>query len=506
MIKIKNAIVSLSNKEGLTKLVKFFESFKINVFATGGTYEILRDYKNRINIINITDYTNFPEIMDGRVKTLHPSIYGGILARKNSKKHKQELKKYNFQFFDLVVVNLYPFEDSITKGSLNEQIEKIDIGGPSMIRAAAKNFENVIVLSNPEQYDYFIENGLRNNNTYDFEYSRRLAADAFQLISHYDCIIANWMGRGIKLDSLSTIPLKKITNLKYGENPHQRSSLYSSGENPFVKLSGKELSYNNILDLDVARNLVSEFKESSCVIVKHGSPCGVASRKSQVNAFELALGCDKISAFGGIIAFNKKLEEKTAKILSRFFFEAIVAPEYDVGALDFLKKRKKNLIIIRYKSKKPSLDFSIRSTRNFLLVQDFDLVNTKKQKTMCVSKNKPSKRNLEDLQFAFTIAKYVNSNAIVIAKNNVTIGIGVGETSRIESAKQAIKKVTSPYKNCVLASDGFFPFPDIIPLCKRNNIVSIIQPGGSINDQEVISQANKVGISMLFTQLRHFKH
>lgn len=506
MIKIKNAIVSLSNKKGLTKLIKFFESYNINVFATGGTYEKLRDYENRINLINIANYTNFPEIMDGRVKTLHPSIYGGILARKKSEKHMQELKKYNFQFFDLVVVNLYPFEDSIKKKGLSEQIEKIDIGGPSMIRAAAKNFENVIVLSNPEQYDYFIEKGLNNNNTYDLEYSRRLAADAFQLISHYDCIIANWMGRGSKLDSLSTIPLKKVTDLKYGENPHQKASLYSSGENPFVKLSGKELSYNNILDLEVAGNLVSEFKESSCAVVKHGNPCGVASRKSQVTAFELAIACDKISAFGGIIAFNRKLEEKTAKIMSELFIEAIVAPEYDVGALNFLKKRKKNLVIIRYKSKKPLLDFSIRSTRNFLLVQDFDLVNTRKQKTKCVSKNKPSKKNLEDLEFAFIIAKYVNSNAIVIAKNNLTIGIGVGETSRIESAKQAINKITNPCKNSVLASDGFFPFPDIISLCKRNNIVSIIQPGGSINDHEVISQANKSGISMLFTELRHFKH
>ena len=506
MIKIKNAIVSLYNKEGLTKLVKFFESFKINVFATGGTYEKLRDYKNRINLVNIANYTSFPEIMDGRVKTLHPSIFGGILARKNNKKHTKELKKYNFQFFDLVVVNLYPFEDSIKKKGLNEPIEKIDIGGPSMIRAAAKNFENVIVLSNPEQYDYFIENGLNNNNTYDLEYSRTLAACAFQLISHYDCIIADWMGRGSKLDSLSTIPLKKITNLKYGENPHQKSSLYSSGKNPFVKLSGKELSYNNILDLDVAGNLVSEFKESSCAIVKHGNPCGVASRKSQITAFELALSSDKISAFGGIIAFNRKLEETTAKILSRFFIEAIVAPEYDVKALNFLKKTKKNLIIVRYKSKKPSLNFSIRSTRNFFLVQDFDLVNTKKQKTKCVSEKKPSKKNLEDLQFALTIAKYVNSNAIVIAKNSVTIGIGIGETSRIESAKQAINKITNPFKNSVLASDGFFPFPDIISLCKRNNIVSIIQPGGSINDQEVISHANKAGISMLFTKFRHFKH
>ena len=506
MVVVKNAIVSVSDKSHLSELVRYFEYFKINVYATGGTYKELNKYENKINLVNLSDYTKFPEIMDGRIKTLHPSIYSGILARKNKKQHMQELTKFGFQLFDLVVVNLYPFEDFIReKKNSIKPIENIDIGGPCMIRSAAKNFERVIVLSSPKQYEDFLKISFDKSNKFDLNYRKKVAIEAFKLTSNYDGIITSWLENNVNIKSISSIPIKKISDLKYGENPHQKAALYSLGRNPYERLNGKDLSYNNILDLNVASNLVYEFKETACVVVKHSNPCGVAIRGSQINAFKIARNTDSVSSFGGIVAFNKKLDLQTCRSITKYFLEAVIAPDFDKEGLKFLKK-KKNLIIIKYKKKVSELDFDVRTTRNFFLVQEFNKINIKKQNIHCITQKKPSPKSLKDLLFAFTVVKYVSSNAIVIASNFSTIGIGVGETSRIEAARQAISKISQPSKSSVLASDGFFPFPDIVSLCKKNNIVSIIQPGGSKNDKTVVSKANEDGISMIITGLRHFKH
>ncbi len=517
-IKIKNAIISVSDKTNLESLISYFEKNKISIYSTGGTYKFLKDFKKRITLHNISDYTNFPELLDGRVKTLHPNIHSGILAKKNISKHLSELGKRNLVFFDLVIVNLYQFEKVISQDSKNEEIclENIDIGGPTMLRAAAKNYPNVIVLSDPVQYSEFLEISKRNPKGFSLNYRRRLATEVFKSTAYYDSIISNWFSikENNETSKISTIPIKQATKLRYGENPHQKATLYSIGDQPLKKLSGKELSYNNIVDSELAYELVNEFSESSCTIVKHANPCGVASSSNQLTAYKNALETDRESAFGGVVAFNKKIEKKVAIEISKLFTELVIAPKFSSDALLHLRK-KKNLILIesRKKKKKNLLNLDIKSTKKFVLIQNFDTKKIQQEKISFVTNQKPKKKEFEDLIFAQIVSKYMNSNAIVLVKNKKTISLSSGQTSRVEAARIAINKlqmndgkIIKKLGNIVLASDGFFPFPDIIELCSQNKISAIIQPGGSINDDKVIESANKNEISMVFTGIRNFKH
>ena len=354
-IKIKNAIISVSDKTNLRSLISYFEKNKISIYSTGGTYKFLKDFKKRIKLHKISDYTNFPELLDGRVKTLHPNIHSGILAKKNISKHFSELGKRNLVFFDLVIVNLYQFEKVISQDSKNEEIclENIDIGGQTMLRAAAKNYPNVIVLSDPVQYSEFLELSKRNPKGFSLNYRRRLATEVFKSTAYYDSIISNWFSikENNETSKISTIPIKQATKLRYGENPHQKATLYSIGDQPLKKLSGKELSYNNIVDSELAYELVNEFSESSCTIVKHANPCGVASSSNQLIAYKNALETDRESAFGGVVAFNKKIEKKVAIEISKLFTELVIAPKFSSDALLHLRK-KKNLILIESRKKK----------------------------------------------------------------------------------------------------------------------------------------------------------
>ncbi len=510
-IKIKTALVSVSDKQGLEKIAKYLFENDILVFSSGGTFHYLRQIDPRLKLVEVSSYTRFNEVLDGRVKTLHPMIHAGILADKYNSKHISQLDSLKIKTIDLVIVNLYPFEETLNKTSSTKSdcIENIDIGGPSLIRGAAKNYKSVVVLSSPCQYDDFINEMKNSNNDLNIEFREKLAMKAFQKTAYYDSIIAKWLNKGdyISGNENSSLPLKKLRRLRYGENPHQKAALFSLGKNELKKISGKDLSYNNINDLETAMELADQFQKKSCVILKHGNPCGVSLDDNQHKAYKKALQCDPTSAFGGIVAFNKPVTNKTAQEILKLFTEVVIAPGFSLEAKEKLTS-KKNLILVEYKSKKSqNKNLSIKSSRNFLLIQDKDTkkvsVNNFKFKT-----SKPTQKIIDDMKFALTVSKFVNSNAIVIVKNLTTLGIGVGQTNRIDSAKQAIKKANKKYPLSygVLASDGFFPFPDIVKICSKNKIKGIIQPGGSINDDKVIEEARKNKISLVFSGIRHFKH
>lgn len=513
-IEIKKAIVSVSDKTHLEKLLPYFLENKIKILSTGGTFKALKNLSDKLDIQSISEYTGFPEILDGRVKTLHPSIHSGILADKLNESHKIQLKKNKISTFDLVIVNLYPFQETIENFPDNKEncIENIDIGGPTIIRASAKNFKNVVVLSNPDQYVGFISSAKKNKNIFSLKQREEYAREAFALTANYESVISNWfLSKKInKTKNISSIPLKAIHDLRYGENPHQNATLYSLGKKMFNQISGKSISYNNILDFEVANSLVNEFSQHSCVIAKHGNPCGVACSNNQITCYQKAFDTDRESAFGGIIAFNKKLEEETAKLITNIFTEIVIAPTFSKASVNILKK-KKNLILIESKNNtKNQYNLHFRSTRNFLLVQNFDSKKITSNLLKCKTKIEPNHSNLKDLVFSMKVARQINSNAIVLAENQKTLGLGIGQTSRLKSTEQAIismkKNIQNIPNNIVMASDGFFPFPDIIDLCSKNGIKYIIQPGGSINDKDVIIRANEKKISLLFTGIRHFKH
>ena len=510
-INIRKAIVSVSDKNLLDKIGKYFLKYGIVVLSTGGTYKFLKKNFPDLKIKEVAAFTNFNEILDGRVKTLHPLIHAGILADKENPSHLKQLKQLGISSIDLVVINLYPFEKISTKkkSSRTECIENIDIGGPSMIRGAAKNYKSIAVLTSPEQYENFIREAELNNNYISLNTRKELAKLAFCKTAYYDSLIANWFLKKNELLGVgqTSVPLKKERSLRYGENPHQKASIFSFGKNKITKISGKDLSYNNICDLEIAMELAEQFNKPSCVILKHGNPCGMSLNNNQAFAYKNALLCDPISAFGGVIAFNQSLSKSTAKEVLKLFAEVIVAPAFDDDALEILTS-KKNLILIQYLSAKEKTLFSIKSTRNFLLIQEKDQLLVSKNDIRFKTNKKIDHKSLEDMMFGFIVAKYINSNAIVLTKNLSTLGIGIGQTNRLASAKQAIEQMKKNFSktNAILASDGFFPFPDIVRLCSKNNISGIIQPGGSLNDELVIKEAEKNNIQMVFTGVRHFKH
>ena len=513
------ALVSVSNKTNIVPFCKnLIEKFDYQILSSGGTAQFLTDAK--IPVIKVSDFTNSPEILEGRVKTLHPKIHGGILAKRLNKKHLKDLEVNKIELIDLVVVNLYPFKKKVEEHcTWEEAIENIDIGGPSMIRSAAKNHKYVSVLVDPVQYNYFIKE--LESGSLKEEYKSKLACEAFLHTADYDTAIAKWMCREkdlIASKHIDSYPLTKI--LRYGENPHQKALWYgldNVGWSSAQQLQGKELSYNNLLDLESALSTVLEFgyenqlinQQNLCaaIILKHNNPCGAAISNSLSNSFANALKCDPVSAFGGIVAFNVNVDKETALYLKDIFLECIVAPSFNDDALEVLKT-KKNLRVLKLpKQNLTQLNkISSKSVMGGLLIQDIDLNENKKGNWLTVTNNSPSDQQAIDLDFAWKICKHVKSNAIVIAKGQKTIGIGAGQMNRVGAAKIALEACKDDCTGAVLASDGFFPFSDTVALASEFGISSIIQPGGSLRDQESIDMCNAKGISMIFTQKRHFLH
>ncbi len=511
----KRALLSVSNKTGIVDFAKKLEELGYEIISSSGTARELRDYG--IKVTEVSEVTGFPEIMGGRVKTLHPKIHGGLLAVRDNPEYMAQLEEQKIIPIDIVAINLYPFEETVNRGAdLDELIENIDIGGPAMVRASAKNHKFVTIIVDPNDYDSVI-NELKENGETSLETRRKLALKAFRHTAFYDSIIASVLnekfGINEKFPEEYTIPVRKEAELRYGENPHQEASLYVSPVEKGLSIAesevihGKAMSYNNYLDADAALNLVKEFEDTTAVIVKHLNPCGVAIGETLEEAYRTALSRDPKSAFGGIVALNKTVDVDTAKALTEIFLEVVIAPDYFKDALEILKT-KKNLRIVKAKNfhKKPEgLDY--RRLSGGLLVQDRDLELFNELKV--VTDRKPTEKEMEDLIFAFKIVKHVKSNAVVIAKDKKSVGIGPGQTSRVDSLETAIKKAREfeiPIEGSVLASEAFFPFRDSIDEAAQYGIKAIIQPGGSIRDNEVIEAANEHGIAMVFTGMRHFKH
>ena len=493
---MKYALISVSDKYGLAEFAKKLLKYEFNIIASGGTYKYLSD--NNIDAIEVKDITGFPEILNGRVKTLHPKIFGGILARTNNKEDLKDLSDNNINPIELVVCNLYPFEKE-------NSIENIDIGGVSLIRAAAKNYEFVNILISPYQYDDFINNYPKNS----IEYRKELAYSAFKRTCEYDGAIKNFLAD--KSFERMNLDFELIQELRYGENPHQSAGLYKlDSDCEFELLNGKELSFNNISDMNSAYNIVSEFiGVNACAIIKHNNPCGAALGTNVEDAFKKALECDPISAFGGIVAFNDEVDAATSKIMKEIFLEVIIAPDFTKEALDILSQ-KKNLRLVKVKTNilefKNKKILDIKNTKFGALVQTKEDKELDKDSFKVVTKEKPDESMIEDMVFAWKIVKHVKSNAIVVAKDKRTVGIGAGQTSRIASMEIALKQACDEAKDAVVASDGFFPAIDNIQVAAQSRIRGIIQPGGSIKDKDVIEECDKSAIVMITTSTRHFLH
>ncbi|MBF96158.1 MAG: bifunctional phosphoribosylaminoimidazolecarboxamide formyltransferase/inosine monophosphate cyclohydrolase [Pelagibacterales bacterium] len=518
MLKINRCLISVSDKTNIIKFAETISKNKIEIVSTGNTYRVL--YKNGIKATKVEKISGFPEVLEGRVKTLHPKIFGGILADPLRPNHKRDMINHNLKKFDLVVVNLYPFEAITSQTSdLKKCIENIDVGGPSMIRAAAKNYSSTAIIVDIQDYNEVLEE-IINLKGISLDLRKKLAGKAFARTMKYDAKITGWMNENLIQNKNNDLLIygEKINNLRYGENPHQKSTLYSTNNNRklfYEQLNGKELSYNNLNDLKLGLKLSSEFSEPACVIIKHAIPSSVAISNDIYSAWNKAFNADSLSAFGGVVVLNKLIDEKLANKLNKIFLEVIVAPSFTAKALTIFSK-KPNLRIIKIKNIKKLINSFKKDVLLFsdiLLSQDVDNAKTEERKLKTVTKKKPTRKEIEDLIFAYKVVKYVRSNAIVIAKNKTTLGIGSGNTSRVDSvqfaifkAKRAIKGNKNGLKGSVLASDAFFPFSDSIKLAGKAKVSAIIQPGGSISDTKVIEDTNKEKISMVFSERRCFSH
>jgi len=518
MVKIKRALISVSDKTGLVDFARELNRLGVEMLSTGGTAKLLRD--NNIQVKEVSEYTGFPEMLDGRVKTLHPKIHGGLLALRDNPKHMQSLKDHDIGLIDMVVVNLYPFEKTTQKPNvtIEEVIENIDIGGPSMLRSAAKNHKDVAVICDPSCYNRVIDELKKNNGALSGDLMRELAIEVFALTSRYDNTIHNYLKNYFKAQpELSGFPqelnlfFEKIQDLRYGENPHQKAAFYKEkgkarGLINLKQLQGKALSFNNILDLNSAWELVREFSKPAAVIVKHNNPCGVAEDEALDKAYLAAYKCDALSAFGGIVALNRKIDLKTAKVIARCgFLECIIAPGFDKGVQDLFKD-KKNLRLLELNALEPIDEPELKRVSGGLLLQDKNLATLDANNLKPTTKKKPSKKELESLIFGWKVAKHVKSNAIVLTCGTKTVGIGAGQMSRVDSVKIAKIKAGALSKNSYLASDAFFPKADAVIEAARAGVKAIIQPGGSISDEEIIKACDKYKIAMVFTGIRHFKH
>ena len=503
--RIQSALISVFYKDGLAEIVNILYELNVKIYSTGGTFDFIHDLK--IPAEKVEDLTTYPAILGGRVKTLHPSVFGGILARRDVPGDIEQLSKYSIPEIDLVIVDLYPFEETLASSDAEEQIiEKIDIGGISLIRAAAKNFNDVVVVSGREQYSD-LHKLLQEKQGHTSKADRRLfAAKAFQTSSHYDTAIFNYFNRQASIPAFRE-SINKSYPLRYGENPHQKGIFYGDTGLIFEKLHGKEISYNNLLDLDAALSLIDEFIKPTYVIIKHNNACGVASRENHTDAWKDALACDPVSAYGGVIVTNTPVDETTASEIGKIFFEIIIAPEFTEAALGILKQKKNRIILVRNDS--DTNNDSFRSLLNGVLWQQRDTSTETAGQMKTVTSRAPLPAEFEDLVFANIIVKHSKSNAIVIAKNNQLCASGIGQTSRVDALKQAIEKAKTfgfDLKGSVLASDAYFPFADSVEIAHRAGITAIVQPGGSVRDQESIDYCSANGVAMVFTGVRHFKH
>jgi phosphoribosylaminoimidazolecarboxamide formyltransferase/IMP cyclohydrolase len=507
-VKIRRALISVSDKTGVAAFARVLERRGVDIISTGGTADLLR--KEKIPVREISSFTGFPEVLDGRVKTLHPRVHGGLLYRRGNAEHEAEARECGFDPIDLVAVNLYPFEATVAKAGVKmaEAIENIDIGGPSMIRSAAKNYESVTVVVDPVDYDVVLENMRDNKGETTLKLRERLAIKAFVRTAGYDRAISSFLNKEQTTDASFSLSLPLAMRLRYGENPHQTAALYGDFDKYFEKLHGKELSFNNILDISAATNLIAEFEEPTVAILKHTNPCGVGSDADLRKAWNKAFATDKQAPFGGIIVCNRPVNELLATVISEIFSEVIIAPDFDGEARSVLQK-KKNLRLIRsLKSAieaRPARD--VRSVCGGLLVQDADVAKEITQNV--VTKRRPTKTELNAMLFGWRVVKHVKSNAIVYAKPDRTLGIGAGQMSRIDSSRIAIwkaKEAGLSLKGSAVASDAFFPFRDALVAAANAGATCAIQPGGSVRDEEVIAAANERNMAMIFTGARHFRH
>jgi phosphoribosylaminoimidazolecarboxamide formyltransferase/IMP cyclohydrolase len=517
-MQVRRSLLSVYDKTGIIEFAKALQELGIELISTGGTARALT--QAGVKIIEVAELTGYPELLEGRVKTLHPKIQAGILADRNKSKHLEEIERNRILAIDLVAVNLYPFEKVISKEhTLEEAIENIDIGGVTLIRASAKNHKHVAVLTSPEKYKQVLEELRTNNLTISETTLKKLALEAFSYTAHYDSIIERYFRDRLGSEQYPqylNLSFEKLYELRYGENPHQNAAFYKTTKSltepcstNMRKLAGKELSYNNILDIDATLELLKEFSLPTCVIVKHTNPCGVASStESLAEAYRLAYATDRISPFGGIVAFNRKVDLETAKELSKLFLEVIIAPSFTQEAFELLRKKKALRILEVDKLEKgyERKGFTLRSVVGGLLIQDRDLKELEDDKLKLVTRRAPTKEELAALKFGFKVVRHCKSNALVYAKKYYTVAIGLGQTSRVDSAYIALKKGAENIKGSVLVSDAFFPFRDVIDISSKAGITAVLQPGGSIRDKEVIKAADEYNIAMVFSGTRVFRH
>jgi phosphoribosylaminoimidazolecarboxamide formyltransferase / IMP cyclohydrolase len=503
--RIRSALISVFYKDGLDVIVRMLHSLDIKIYSTGGTFSFINDLG--IPAEKVEDLTTYPSILGGRVKTLHPSVFGGILARRENAQDLEQLEKYKIPEIDLVIVDLYPFEETLKTVTDNDAIiEKIDIGGISLIRAAAKNYNDVLIISGREQYPGLLAILDENKGFTTLGERRHYAARAFQTSSHYDTAIFRYFNRDEGIQAFRE-SIDASYSLRYGENPHQKGVFFGDPDLIFDKLHGKEISYNNLLDLDAALSLIDEFESTTFVIIKHNNACGVASRENAVTAWKDALACDPVSAFGGVIVTNVKVDETTAVEIDKIFFEIIIAPEYSPSALVILKQKKNRMILVR--KQKGRDEYTFRSLLRGVLWQQRDNSTESAIDMKPVTKRSPRPEELDDLVFANIIVKHSKSNAIVIAKNRQLCASGIGQTSRVDAMKQAIEKAGTfgfDLKGAVMASDAYFPFADSVEIAHKAGITAIVEPGGSVRDQDSIDYCSSNGVAMVFTGVRHFKH
>lgn len=505
--KIKSALISVYHKDGLDDIIPLLKKLDVQVYSTGGTQTLLESHGMKVHAVE--DLTSYPSILDGRVKTLHPKVFGGILAKREDD-HQQQLTKYDIPELDLVVVDLYPFEDTVASTDDEaEIIEKIDIGGISLIRAAAKNFKDVVVIPSKDQYKDLYSLLSDGDGVSNEEQRKRLAAHAFQISSHYDTAIFSYFNQEIKDESALKLSLSPRQELRYGENPHQGASFYGDLSDEFEILSGKELSYNNLVDIDSAIDLMREFEGDPITfgILKHTNSCGIATRSTTYDAYIAALAGDPVSAFGGILISNGPIDLKTAQEIDKQFYEVLIAPEFDLDAQELLTKKKKRILLKRTADKGQTR--KIKTLLGGIIVQDADLKMETSADLTTVTKKQPTAEEVTQLIFANKVVKHLKSNVIVLAKDNQLIGMGCGQTSRVDACKQAIdkaKRMGFDVEGCVMASDAFFPFPDCVEIAHGEGVRAVIQPGGSINDKLSIAYCDDNDMTMVTTGVRHFKH
>ena len=505
--KIQSALISVFSKDGLEPIVRQLNKQNVTIYSTGGTEDFIKNLG--INVIPVEDVTSYPSILGGRVKTLHPKVFGGILNRQDNESDVQQMQEFDIPQIDLVIVDLYPFEKTVLSGASDEDIiEKIDIGGISLIRAAAKNFKDTAIVASVDEYGLLLDLIESQNGATTLENRKSLATKAFNVTSHYDSAIFNYFNKN-EAETVLKISENNGQVLRYGENPHQKGFFFGDFEAIFSKLHGKELSYNNLLDVDAAVNLIGEFKDNNptFAILKHNNACGLATRNTILDAYNIALACDPTSAFGGVLIANATIDEATANEINKLFCEVVIAPNYGEKAIAILSEKKNRIILVQNQVELPQKN--VRTCLNGILVQERNNITDNKNDLKTVTETVPSEQEIEDLIFASKICKNTKSNTIVFAKNGTLISSGTGQTSRVDALKQAIEKAHTfgfDLKGAVMASDAFFPFPDCVEIAHLAGISAVIQPGGSIKDELSIDYCNENKVAMVFTGTRHFKH